>query len=169
MRAYQVFAAMSPEQASRVLQALRENSPPMYTQALAAASVALKARPQFVLKQPPAKRAILARRALARVAASELAEEVLAHYFLEVRKELLVEWLDALGLEHEDGVLKEATPKAPAEEKLRQAVQAFLAGEKPDESGDRALLLRAFAAQGAVEWPTLEALLPPPHGGSQGR
>lgn len=169
MRAYQVFASMSPEQAGRVLQALREHAPAMYTQALAAASVALKARPQFVLKQPPAKRAVLARRALARVAASELAEEVLAHYFLEVRKELLVEWLDALGLEHEQGVLKVATPEAPAEEALRQAVQSFLAGAKEEEAGDRALLLHAFAAQGAVEWPTLEALLPPPHGDSQDR
>lgn len=162
MRAYQVFAAMSPEEAARVLDALLEHAPGVYTQAVAAASVAFKARPQFLMKQPKDKRAAMVRRALSRVAASDLAEEVLANYFLDLRKELLVEWLDAVGIPHEEGVLQGEVPPPPDEAKLREAVQAFLAGE---EAEDRALLLRAFAAQSAVDWPALEALLPAPGGG----
>lgn len=161
MRAYQVFAAMSPEEATRVLDALLDQVPGVYTQAVAAASVAFKARPQFLMKQPRDRRAAMVRRALARVAASDLAEEVLAAYFLEVRRPLLVEWLDALGIPHEEGVLQGEAPPCPDETKLREAVQGFLQGEDPE---DRALLLRAFAAQGAVDWPPLEALLPPPTG-----
>lgn len=155
MRAYQVFAEMSPERAAEVLNALHEGSPAVYTQAVAAASAALKARPRFLMKQPPDKRAHLVRRALSRVAANELAEEVLAAYFLESRRELLVEWLDAAGVEHEEGTLK-AEPPEPAPETLAKAVDAFLAGEG---RADRELLLRAFAAQGAVDWPALEARL----------
>jgi len=156
MRAYQIFAAMTPERAYQVLDTLRESSPAVYTQAVAAASAALKARPRFLMGLAPEKRAQLMRRALARVATSELAEEVLAAYFLEARKELLVEWLDAVGVEHDDGTLKSDRPECPAREKLDAAVAKFLSG---DDEPDRQLLMRAFAAQSAVDWPDLEASL----------
>jgi hypothetical protein len=154
MRAYQVFAAMEAERAVDLLNTLRETSPAVYTQAVAAASAALKARPRFLMKQPPDKRAQLVRRALARVAASDLAEEVLAAYFLGARKELLIEWLDAVGVEHEEGALKVEEPECPPRDKLDTAVSDFLSGEN---TPDRELLLRAFAAQSAIDWPDLEA------------
>jgi hypothetical protein len=159
MRAFQVFARMTPERATALLEALRQELPGAFAQAVAAAAAASKARPRFVMAQPPDKRAQLVRRALARVAANDLAEEVLAVYFLQARKALLVEWLDALGIEHEEGMLKHDAPACPPEEKLREAVAAFLAGEGRE---DRELLLEAFAAQSAVDWPALEALLPSP-------
>jgi hypothetical protein len=81
---------------------------------------------------------------------------VLAAYFLEVRRDLLTEWLDALGIEHENGVLKQDNPAEPSREKLEAAVAQFRAGTDPE---DRQLLLEAFAAQSAVEWPALDAVL----------
>ena len=157
MRAYQVFAGMAPEQAERVLGALKERVPAVYTQAVAAASAALKARPRFLLSQPDDKRAHLVRRALSRVQANALAEEVLAAYFLEARRELLVEWLDAAGVAHDEGTL-EADPVPPPPEKLHEALVGFRRAEG-EEAADRELLLRAFAAQSAVDWPDLDAEL----------
>ena len=156
MKAYQVFARMTPERAHALLEGLREQSPAVYTQALGAASVWLRARPQFVIKQSPEKRAQLVRRALARVATNLIAEEVLAAYFLQVKKPLLVEWLDAIGLEHEDGSLTAEAPPEPERSALEKAVAAF---RKPEDAADRELLLEAFAAQSAIDWPALEALL----------
>jgi hypothetical protein len=156
VKAYQVFARMTPERTHTLLEALREGAPVVYTQALAAASAFLRARPQFVLKQSPEKRAKLVRQALSRFSTSLVAEEVLAAYFLQVRKPLLVEWLDALGLAHEDGGLKDDTPPEPARARLEQALASF---RKPDDAEDRALLLEAFAAQSAIDWPALEELL----------
>jgi len=106
MRPHQVFARMTPELAARVMAVLMEKSPATYTQALAAASSAMNARPKFLMRQPVEKRADMLRRTLARVRADPLAEEVLAAYFLEGRKELLTEWLDSVGLEHDEGILK---------------------------------------------------------------
>jgi hypothetical protein len=115
------------------------------------------------MRQPHAKRAELVRRALARVAASAVAEELLAVYFLDCRKELLVEWLDAVGLEHEDGTLKADAPPCPEAGKLAKAVERFRGaasqGGDPGDRAERELLLRAFAAQTAVDWPALEKLL----------
>jgi hypothetical protein len=148
---------MDPERAHALLEGLRKESPAMYTQALGAASVFLKARPHFVMKQKPERRAQLVRQALARVATNPVAEEVLAAYFLQVKKPLLIEWLDAVGVEHEDGGLKADAPAEPPREVLEKALAAYRA--KPDDASDRALLLEAFAAQTAIDWPALEELL----------
>ena len=156
MKAYQVFARMSPERAHALLEGLREGAPAVYTQALAAASVWLRARPKFVRKQSPDKRAKLVRQALARVSTSIVAEEVLAAYFLQVKKPLLVEWLDAVGVPHKDGGLEEEAPPQPERSVLEQAFASY---RKDDDAADRALLLEAFAAQSAIDWPLLEELI----------
>lgn len=158
MKAYEVFAHMSPERAHALLEGLRKEAPGVYTQALGAASVWLRARPQFVVKQSPEKRAQYVRRALSRVASNLIAEEVLAAYFLQVKKPLLVEWLDAVGLEHAEGSLEADAPPEPERGALEKAVAAF---RKPDDAADRELLLEAFAAQSAIDWPVLEQLLRP--------
>ncbi|MDP6540582.1 MAG: hypothetical protein QF410_13655 [Planctomycetota bacterium] len=151
---------MTPERAVSLMAQLEEASPAVYNQAVAAASAVMKARPKFILKLPAAKRAQMVRRALARVAATPLAEEVLASYFLEVRKALLVEWLDQLGLEHDEGALKTDRPECPPEADVEKAVGAFRAAGG-DDRDDRELLLAAFAAQSAIDWPSLEAQLEP--------
>jgi hypothetical protein len=156
MRSYQVFAAMSADRAQAVMRGLSESSPQMYKQALAVASAAMNARPVYLQKQPLEKQAQAVRRALSRVASNAVAEELLAMYFLDCRKELLIEWLDTLGLEHDEGTLKDDYPAAPDAKALVKARDEFCG--KDEEEEDRALLLRAFAAQSVIEWPDLEAL-----------
>lgn len=147
---------MTAAQSEAICAALADEAPGVYTQALAAAGAAMKARPAYLKKQTPERRAQAIRRALARVVAADLAEQVLAAYYLECRKELLLDWLDTLGLEHDDGSLSESAPAEPEAAALRKAVEAFRGGDDP---ADRELLLRAFAAQSAIDWPGLEALL----------
>jgi hypothetical protein len=156
MRSYQIFSSMTPERATAMMQVLSENSPAMYASALTLAASAMRARPVYLKRQSFEKRAASIRRALARVSSNEIAEDILAAYFLECRKELLVEWLDLLAIEHEDGVLSEDEPVAPDAAKLKKAVTAFRKGDGPE---DRELLLQAFAAQASIEWPDLEALI----------
>lgn len=156
MRSFQVFSEMTPEQAEAFFSRIKEKAPAYFTESLRAASAALKTRPTFLLKQPFPKQVNSLRRALSRVASNPVADEALAMYFLEVRRELLTEWLDGAGIPHEDGALQEDSPAQPAEEQLRKSVAAFRSAADDD---DRELLLRAFAAQGAIEWPVLDELL----------
>lgn len=147
---------MKGETATRLLATLREESPTALTLALAAAAQAFKLRPQFLRRQPPERQAEWARRALSRAASAKAAEEVLAEFFLGCRKPLLVEWLDAVGLEHEEGSLVTPDPPCPDTETLISVLEQFRAGESAEE---RELLMQAFAAQSAIDWPRLEALL----------
>lgn len=147
---------MKPEEAEHFFGHLAKEVPAAFTQALAAAAGAMRARPVFLQRQPFPKRAAAVRRALSRVAANPLAEELLAVYFLECRKPLLLEWLDGVGVAHEDGTLKEEQPPEPEAAALETAVATFREGE---DAADRQLLLRAFAAQAAIDWPHLERLV----------
>jgi len=157
MRPHEIFAHMSPERAESFFEVLAEKSPGMFMQAVHAAAGAMKSRPQFLLKQPFPKQAAAVRRAFSRVAAGVVAEEILATYFLECRVEVLTDWLDRVGLEHEDGILKEGVPSQPAADELKKHVEAY----RSDPDPDRELLLQAFAAQSTIDWPDLDALLQP--------
>ena len=147
---------MSSEQAEALLSELRSSSPGAASVALGAAAQAFKLRPQFLRKQPRTRQAEWMRRALSRHTSASVAEEVLAAYFLESRDDLLVELLDALGVEHEDGQLTGGPPRCPEGDELERAVSAFREG---DSGETRELLLRAFAAQSAIDWPELDKLL----------
>lgn len=156
MRSYQVFAAMPAERALAVMRRLAEEVPVALAQGQQAACLALKVRPVYLRRQPFEKRAETVRRALSRVAANGVADELLAAYFLQCRKPLLLEWLDSSGVEHEDGTLVSDAPPEPAEAALERALESF---RGKDDDPDRELLLHAFAAQEAIEWPALEARL----------
>ncbi|MBW2230862.1 MAG: hypothetical protein JRG92_02305 [Deltaproteobacteria bacterium] len=156
MRPHEIFASMTPEHAEAVFRRLAKESPAMFLQAVHAAAIALKSRPQFLMKQPMERRTSAVRRALARVSSAAVAEEILAVYFLECRRDVLVEWLDLIGLAHDEGALEVASPPSPPAAELEKHVAAYRA---KDDDLDRELLLQAFAAQNSIDWPDLEALL----------
>jgi len=156
MKPNQIFAAMTPERCEEILAAIGEESPETSKQIVASAAIALKFRPQYLLKQPKAKRAVSVRRALARIQSGQLAEELLAVYFLKCRLPLLTEWLDLLGLEHEEGILKDEVVEAPDASELEGHVAKFRGAGNEE---DRELLLQTFSAQAAIDWPALDALV----------
>ncbi len=155
MRSNQVFSRMSPEDSLRFLNQLKEEAPTVARLALGAAAEAFKLRPQFLKKQPKARQADWVRRALGRNVGAAIAEEILASYFMEHRSEMLIEWLDELGVEHEEGALKD-TPECPSKKKLESAVKKFRSG---DDAETREILLQAFAAQTSIDWAPLDDVL----------
>jgi len=156
MRSNEIFARMNPEAALAFLTEIHAEAPAVEEIALSAAAGAFRLRPVFLRRQPRKRQAEWMRQALSRSAMVAVAEEVLAEYFLEYHAELLGEWLDALGLEHEKGVLKTDSPACPEPDALARLVAEFRKGKDPER---RELLMRAFAAQSAIEWPALEALV----------
>ena len=153
MRSFQVFAAMSADESEAFFGKVKQAAPSIFAESIHAAAAALKTRPASMMKQPFDKQVAGVRRALSRVAANPIADETLAMYFLEVRKELLIEWLDQIGIEHDEGSLTADSPEEPSAAALEEAIAKF---RSADDDPDRELLLRAFASQASIEWPTLD-------------
>jgi hypothetical protein len=156
MRSNEIFARMSKEQAAAFLDEVKREAQPVAQLALGATAQAFRLRPEFLRRQPKLRQAEWMRRALGRTVGAPVAEEVLATYFLEHHLELLKEWLDLIGIEHEDGQIKVEELPNPGPKAIESAVAKFRKGDQPER---RELLLKAFAAQSAVEWPELEALV----------
>ena len=89
--------------------------------------------------------------------ANLVADELLAIYFLECRKPLLLEWLDLVGLAHEDGTLEGRHAGGAARGRARRRGREV--PRSPATTPTASCCLRAFAAQNAIEWPALDALL----------
>jgi hypothetical protein len=159
MRSNEVFSRMSPAQASAFLEEVKREAKPVAQLALGATAQAFRLRPEFLRRQPKQRQADWMRRALGRTIGAPIAEELLATYFLEHHLELLKEWLTLVGVEHEEGQIKSEKLEPPAPGAVRDAVAKFRKSDQPER---RELLLAAFAAQAAVNWPELEAQLAPP-------
>jgi hypothetical protein len=147
---------MSPEEAQAFFTGMRDEVKPLYKQAEVVAAAVLRVRPVFIGKQPFPKRAEMIRKALAMKQSDDAAGELLAAYFVEKHAGELGELLDLLKIEHEDGALKGPNPPEPDAKLLKSAVEKFKKGENPEM---RAVILKAFAAQPAIEWPKLDAIV----------
>ena len=156
MRPHQIIAAMSQEKFEQLLGKLNDENPEVIRGTTVAAAQVLKVRPKFLMKQPPAKRMKSIKQAVSRVTANHLAEELLAVYLLKGQLGLLTEWLDLMGLEHEEGILTQEEVPCPDAAELVDKVGQYRAASDDD---DRELLLQVFSGQAAIDWPALDALL----------
>lgn len=85
----------------------------------------IKFRPKSVLGLPVEKKA----RHLAGMAqvSDLLAARLLIAYHLETQRPMMGAFLDALGIQHQDGLITEESPAAPSTERLDRAVQTLSA------------------------------------------
>jgi uncharacterized protein (DUF58 family) len=83
---------------------------------------ALNFRPQAIAKVPLAKRAQRARRILDAAANAEMCYELFGTYLFTKQKQLVVDFLDAVGVEHDEGMISNVTEAQPDPTKLDAAL-----------------------------------------------
>ena len=155
LTSHELLGFMSPSLALEILTYAYETDKPLYRATLGAVAEARKLRPVFLERQPrpqrhPAMLATLARPSLELVTAN-----LLRTWLLKKHKQMLTDFLDALGITHQEGVVEDL-PKAMDDTKLRAAVDGLLAKYPPEAV---AVYLHAFQQMNEVEWPGLKTLL----------
>jgi hypothetical protein len=130
----------------------REPSSELAATALAAVVRVRHVRPQVARTMPPEEQA----RALASLSdpGEPLAAGLLVSLHLGARRALLVTFLDALGLPHEDGVLKDEDPGTTLEEGPARKAVAALAAAHPREHVET--YLNTLWLQDPLRWNVLE-------------
>lgn len=119
-------------------------------QAIDAVARTMKFRPQSVIALPLDKKV----RYLATMLAvpDAVAARALISYHFAAQRPLMAAFLDALGIAHEEGLIKEDPLQAPAADRLRAAARA-VAERFPAE--DVALYLATLASQDPDTWGAL--------------
>jgi hypothetical protein len=155
LTSHELFGFMSPALALEILAYTHESDKPLYQAALCAVADARKLRPAYFKRQPRAHQHEMMVATLSRPALETVSSNLLRAWLLKKHKQMLIDFLDALGITHEEGVV-EQLPPTMEDAKVRTAVDALLAKHPPEAV---AVYLHAFNEMNEVEWPNLKAML----------
>jgi hypothetical protein len=155
MTSYELFGAMSPGLATEILEFNHASDRPVYRAGLEAVAQARKLRTVFLERQPRAERQALMIESLSRPNLAVASDTLLRNWLLKRHTTVLVDFLDALKVKHEKGVVEDL-PKSVEDAALQQAVEQLLA-KHPAEVV--AVYLQAFNVMNAESWANLETLL----------
>src|SRR5687767_3458329 len=125
-----------------------------HAEAIAAIAQRIKFRTKSVVALPIDKKV---RHLLAMPVSELVAARLLITYHLAHQRPMMGSFLDALGVAHEEGVIKDEEMEAPTAERLEEAVKAVNAKFPAD---DVALYLTTLWWQDPETWGGLEDLIP---------
>jgi hypothetical protein len=112
---------------------------------------ALNFRPHAIRKLPIAQRARHGRRILATGGDAEACYEMFGRYLVLHRKELVVGFLDATGVKHEDGMIEDLDATTPDASKIDGAVSELDGKFEPED-------VTLYLALCTEMWPGVEGL-----------
>ena len=155
MTASAMFKEISPALAQRIINEVHDGDKELYRVALHAAAQVGKVRPVFLERQPRPERHRVMAAALGRADLNTIAGNVLSGWLVKTQSALLTDFLDALKIKHEKGVV-ENLPETVDDQSLHAAVELLVSKNPPEVVG---LYLRAFHSMNEANWPNLERLL----------
>ena len=155
MTSNDLFASMPTALAAEIVEYAHANEKVLYRSALDAVAQARKLRTVFLERQPKPERLAAVVESLSRPALSAAADTLLRAWLLKKHTALLIDFLDALGVKHEKGVVEDL-PKSVEDAALKTAVDQLLAKHPQPVV---AIYLHAFNSMNAENWTNLEAML----------
>ncbi len=155
LKSYELFGFMSPALANEIVVFAHESDKPVYKATLAAVAQARHVRPVFLERQPRPQCHATMVAMLARPALDAAAGGLIRVWLLKQQKAMLVDFLNALGIKHEDGVV-ENLPAEMDDTKLKSAVAVLLAKHPPEVV---AVYLNAFNEMNEANWANLKTML----------
>ena len=146
---------MSPALSSEIFEYTHTNDKEIYRGAVDIVAQARKVRPIFLERQPRTERYATMRSVFSRSNSSLAADNLIRNWLLKKHKPLLTEFLDSLGIKHDNAVVEEV-PKTMEDTKLKQAADHLLSKHPPEVV---ALYLHAFNSMDDAKWSNLEEML----------
>lgn len=152
----EIFARISPERSAAIFTHFYETEKPLYKATIETLAKQRKLRPVFVERKPRNERFTWMRDAVARKTNDGIAAQLLQLWLVGSQTKLLCEFLDGLGIKHDENGTIDEMPPSPSREELERVISALL------ETHDRevvAIYLHAFQALDDHGWPALAELL----------
>ncbi len=146
---------MSPQLAGQILDYAFETDKDMYRMTLHSVAEAKKVRPVFMERKSKVERNKEILSMLGKPRLDLAAANLLRSWLLKKHKQMLIDFLDAVGVKHKDGVV-DNLPASVEEAKLKEAVEKLLAKYPHEEVS---VYLNAFQSMNEVSWSNLKTML----------
>ena len=155
LTSHELIGFMSPALANEIITFLLEAEKPTYRATLSAVAEARHLRPVFLERQPKPQRHATMLATLARPGLDAFAANVIRTWLVKKNKSMLVDFLNALGIENNEGVVEDL-PSTMDDAKLKTAVDGLLAKYPPEAV---AVYLNAFNDMNEANWANLKTML----------
>lgn len=155
LTSHELFGFMSPTLANDIIIFTFENEKPTYRATLNAVAESRHVRPIFLERQPKPQRHATMVSSLAKPSLELAAGNLIRTWLLKKYKSMLVDFLNALEIKNEDGVVEDL-PKSMDDGKLKAAVDGLLAKYPPEAV---AVYLNAFNDMNEANWGNLKSML----------
>ena len=155
LASHELMGFVSPALAMEILEFARQSDKPTYKTVVAAVAQARHLRPVFLERQERTQRHATMLAMLSRPSLDLMASTLLRSWLVQKHKAMLMDFLNALGLEHKDGVVEDL-PAAMDDAKLKAAVDLLLE-KHPREAV--AVYLNAFNDMNEAHWENLKTML----------
>ena len=155
LKSHELLGFMSPALANEIISSAHETDKPTYKAAMAAVADARHVRPKYLEHQARPQRHAAMLATLTRPALELAAGTLIRTWLVKKQNPMLVDFLNALGIENKDGVIEDL-PEAMEDAKLKSAVEALLA-KYPHEH--IAVYLNAFNDMNEANWANLKTIL----------
>lgn len=152
MTGSEIFSNLSPDEVHQVFESLYSEDKPTYKACVQICAQRRRLRAAFLEKKSRPDRHVWMRDVLALRGNDDAATEILQNWLLGLHRPMIVEFLDACGLEHENAILEDIPPQ-PSVEVLSAAVDALLG--KYDAPIPK-IYLQLFQPVGNEVWPDLD-------------
>ncbi|HWB59994.1 MAG TPA: hypothetical protein VG733_10905 [Chthoniobacteraceae bacterium] len=151
-----IIQKASPALFSGLFGFLFEEEKPLYKATIEAVAKQRKLRPVFIERKPRNERFAWLQEALGRKASDAIAGHILQIWLVGKHKALLCDFLDALGIKHDENGTVEQLPPQPETPLLEKAVNDVLQKHDPEVV---AVYLHAFQALNETGWENLDTIL----------
>jgi hypothetical protein len=159
MTSHEIFAGISRSLALEILEYTFANDKVLYRATLEAIAQSRKLRAVFLERQPRTERHGMMIGALSRPALDLAADGLIRNWLLKKHFALLTDFLDALKISHEKGVVENLPPSVD-DSVLQSAIEALLAKYPPEIV---TLYLHAFNDLNGAQWENLQMRLQKDH------
>jgi hypothetical protein len=156
MKCYELFGKLSPELTNEIFAYLLEFEKPVYKAMVQNIASRRKLRPVFIERKPRRERHLWLQQALSLKSADDLTMQLLQIWLLGAQREMICEFLDSLGIEHDGKGVVDNLPAAPSRDRLNETISKLLEKRSPEAV---ALYLHAFQAMDETGWSILDEAL----------
>jgi len=156
MKSYEIFREMNPETVLSIFAFLRNEQRDVYTASLSTLATNRKLRPVFIQRKPGREQVAWMAKHIQLKTSAEVAEQVLQLWLLKAHSDLLISFLDGMGIEHDGEGAAEDIPDDLDAKQLTKTADKLL------ESHDRELVavyLHTFQLQRPGGWSEIADLV----------
>ena len=157
MQAYEIYQNIKPSIITELFQWMRDEERELYKSTVATLANDRKLRPVFIQKKSVAEQIAWMHKTLKLKSSGMIGEHLFQVYFMQGQQQLLVDFCDAMGIEHDGkGSVDGALPDTLDSDKLRAAVDSLVKTFDPQLVS---LYLRVFNLQTENGWDSITEIL----------